>query len=149
MKIVFKRITSCCALFTLLVLLSSWSFNKSWSVSFEGHAITIIAPAPSIGMVGFNEIYFNGVDNDDIGKDIYSSFTSIRGHFRSGNYVVYLKIKRENSYGETVFVNKGKLCTLNAEKVRRYADYSYFKSDYPIDFFMKKKCYPQMFNNKY
>lgn len=100
-------------------------------------------------MVGFNEIYFKGVDNDDIGKDIYSSFTSIRGHFRSGNYVVYLKIKRENSYGETVFVNKGKLCTLNAEKVRRYVDYSYFKSDYPIDFFMKKKCYPQMFNNKY
>ena len=64
-------------------------------------------------------------------------------------YTVRLYIVTENEYGETIEVSKGNLCTLNAEKVKRYKDYAHFKEAYPIYYYMEKKCFPRLFNNRY
>ena len=143
-KFHFACSIACC----FVILFSSWFSRKTYSVEFSGPWINVTVPAPPIGMAGPNEIYFRGVARDDVGKEIYNGLTGVMGFFRRGNYTVVLYVTKENEYGETVKINKGDLCTLNAEKVKRYKDYAHFKEAYPIYYYMEKKCFPRFFNNR-
>jgi len=148
MKNKIKSLFACSIACCLIILFSSWFSKKTYSVEFHGPWIIVTVPAPSIGMAGPNVIYFRGVEPDDIGKEIYNGLTGVMGLFRRGNYTVCLYTVTENEYGETIEVSKGDLCTLNAEKVKRYKDYAHFKEAYPIYYYMKKKCFPRLFNNR-
>ncbi len=115
-------------IFSILTIISCE--NSDFSVKTTGNNIYIEMPSRSVGISGINKVSYGNISLNDVSEAIYDEFHGIKGLFKSGDYNVYLKTKYKNSYGEIEFSDKGKVCTLNTDEMKRYASSYYFTQDF-------------------
>lgn len=116
-----------------------YNFNKNYKIEFEDSNIYVTMKSPSIGIAGVNRISFDGFEPADIEETI---FKMIRHRDYDGDYDVYVTLEFKDKYGNYYDSSTSvKVCTLNGEDVKKYADYSYFRGEIPLE-----KAYPWNYN---
>lgn len=114
------------------ILLIGCSKEKNYKVSFQSKTIYVTMKCPSIGIVGINQISYDGFELEDIEKDI---FEEIRDRDYSGNYDVYVTLQFKDEYGNyNDSPESVKICTLNGKDVKKYVSYSYFRGKIPFHY---------------
>ena len=123
----------CIRVFLTILLLALFSscINKEYSVTTSGHTIYIEIPSRSVGITGIDKVSYGNLSSlDVIAKSVYDEFHGIKGIFKNGSYDVYLKTRYRNKFGEIEYSDKGKICTLETEVMKRYQSEYYFAKDF-------------------
>ncbi len=126
-------------LFILISISSCNQSNKNYKVEFNNTTIHVTMKSPRIGVVGINQVDFDGFTPEDIEKEI---FDEIRDRDYLGDYEVYVTLQFKDEYGnyynspERVHVS-----TLNGEEVKKYSNYNYFQGSVHLG-----KSYPWVHN---
>lgn len=127
----------CLVAFTGLLLIACSKKNNSYKVEFKSESVHVTMKCPQIGVAGRNEVSYDGFTSEDIEKEI---FEGIRNRDYSGDYEVYVTLLFKDKYGNySKSQERVKVCTLNGDDVKRYADFNYFKLKSPIPL---DKSYP-------
>ena len=115
--------------------------QKNYSVEIQDGAIHIQMHCPSIGIVGVNQVSYDGFTYEEVEQEV---FDKIRNSSFNGNYFIYVKLQFKDSYGNYYDGESKLVTTLNGADVKRYASYSYFRGKTHIsDAFpwnQKKQC---------
>ena len=89
----------------------------------------VIMPCPTMGIVGRNEVGYDGFTFDEVEKDL---FKMVR-RANEGDYNIYVILKYKDSYGNYSKSDTTYVSTLNRDDLRKYAEYSYFAGKSKID----------------
>jgi len=114
--------------------------ESEYSVTTNGQVINIEIPSRTVGISGINEVSYGNISLNEVAEAVYNEFHGISGFFKSGNYDVYLKTKYKNKYGETEYSDKGKICTLNTDEMKRYESSYYFSREFTSK--IDERCRP-------
>ena len=140
---IFKTSGFLCIINLFLItatLFSCANSSNGYTITITDGRIDITMKSPTIGIVGINQVGFDGFTPRDIDREV---FNKIRKRSYSGDYSVYVTLKFKDSYGNYYNSSeKVNICILNGADVKKYADFSYFRG-LPIH-----KSYPWIYNYK-
>ena len=125
---------------TMCILFLTSCGDSEYSVKTNGNSIIIEIPSRTVGISGINEVSYGSISLNEVAEAVYNEFHGISGFFKSGNYDVYLKTKYKNKYGETEYSDKGKICTLNTDEMKRYESSYYFSREFTSK--IDERCRP-------
>lgn len=115
-------------LFACLLFLCSCG-SKNYEVKVTDGSVYVTMKAPSVGVSGVNEVSFDGFTLAEIEEEI---FDEIQDRKYYGDYDVYVTLRFENQYGQLYERGSVRVCTLDANDVKKYVDYSYFRGSIPF-----------------
>ena len=108
-----------------IFLLFACNNSKNYQVRVSDGFVNITMKSPSIGIVGINQVSFDGFKPEDIEREV---FDEIRSRNYSGDYEVYVTLKFKDSYGNYYdSPEKVKVSVLNGADIKRYAEFKYFR----------------------
>ena len=103
-------------------VIKSYCLPQNYDIKKKYNSIYVIMPCPTIGIVGRNEIGFDGFTYKEVEKDLFKMVRSSS----EGNYKIFVILKYKDSYGNYSESDTTYVSTLNRDDLRKYADYSYF-----------------------
>ena len=118
------------SLILLLVGLSSCDTKKNYSVTVSGNSVNVRMHSPTIGIVGINEVGYDGFTYEDVDQEI---FDKIRDSDYNGDYNVYVTLEFLDDHGNRYAGEPVLVTTLNGADVKSYASYSYFRGNSHIE----------------
>jgi hypothetical protein len=113
-------------LFLLLNTSCSIFKSKNYDITYDNNNITITIPMPTFGLVNINDVDYDGFTLEDIEKELYDDFTCLFST-KSGTYNIELVIKYRDMYGKFSSGSTIELGSIDAEEVRKYESYKYFR----------------------
>lgn len=113
--------------------------KKNYKVEIQDGSVHVTMHSPSIGIVGFNQVSYDGFTYEEVEQEV---FDKIRSSSYDGSYTVSVTLQFIDSYGnyyddERIIVSK-----LDAKEVKKYASYNYFRGHAHISdaFPWNRKC---------
>lgn len=109
----------------LTFVIASCNSNKGYEVDIDSYnqTVHITIPPPKVGVSGMGRVDWK-IDLDIIEKDI---FDELKKSTNKGIFTMNLSLIVKDQYGNTQFKEIGKIGEINADEVKKYVDYSYFK----------------------
>lgn len=120
MKKIFSVMLLLCSVVTLLCSCE----EKNYSVDVTDGTIRVKMHSPSIGIVGINQISYDGFTYEEVEKEV---FDKIRNRSYDGYYSVIVTLEFKDSYGNYYDGTSVTVTSLNGAEVKRYASYGYFR----------------------
>ena len=119
-----KRISSLMFLF-LIITITACDFNKGYEVVIDSYSRTlhVTMPPPRLGVSRIGSVDWK-VDLDIIEKDIFDKLSKSANQ---GIFTINLGLEVKDQYGNTQIEELGKVGVINADEVKKYTDYKYFK----------------------
>lgn len=109
----------------LVLVITSCNSNKGYKVDVDSYNQTlyITIPPPKIGVSVVGRVDWK-VDLNIIEKEI---FDKLRKSTNNGIFTMNLNLILKDKYGNTRIEEIGKIGEINADEVKKYVDYIYFK----------------------
>ena len=117
------------AIITFIIFLSLISCNskteaeKKYKILYDKNNISIVIPMPKIGVVRLGETTYDGFTLQDIEKDIFNQLREDKYH---GLHNLCLTILFKDKYGNYSEEEEHSLGNIDADEIKKYADYKYF-----------------------
>ena len=134
-KLIIGKIIVC------LLIIGCSNSPKNYNIKYDEHDITIIIPMPTIGTAGIGQTTYDGFTLEDIEQDI---FNELRDNKYKGNYDLNLTIKFKDKYGNYSKNETYPLNSINADDIKKYAAYNYFRGTVTKDIINKVRNRPSL-----
>lgn len=126
----------------LFMAISSCREKPKYTVYWENANLCIVMPRPTLGIVGFNEVDWRGVDLSKVMEDIYDEFILTR---RSGTVQLWLRfeIPLTDKYGnETMTYEDYRLVEIPVSEAKKFKSGKYLEAEYRIIEKIKDVAFP-------
>lgn len=98
--------------------------KKNYNVEIRDGVVNVKMHSPSMGIVGFNQVSYDGFTYEEVEKEI---FDKIRSRNYDGSYMIFVCLQFLDNYGNYYDGENILVSNLSAIEVKKYASYGFFK----------------------
>lgn len=117
--------------------------DKPYSIAMQGNNLYITMPHPTMGIVGFNQADWRGVELSAVVKDV---FQELQECDLNGDCVLYVRFETSTTdkYGnETSFYDENFIVSIPIGEAKKYKDAEHLNSNYSISRKIEELAFPK------